>query len=111
MPQEGASSDNANVFDLPGAGHRRRDVDVVKRAFTSLQSSKGTVLERIRGLRVELEDSLRARLKIEAELKDSTRELEESREKIRRLEAELSALKGDLGTAQTMLDEIDRTLH
>ena len=111
MPQEDNASEKSSAFDLPGAGYRRRDVDVVKGAFSSLQGSKGAIVERIRGLRAELEDSLRARLKIETDLKDSNRQLAEATERIRELEAELASLKGDLGTAQTMLDEIDKTLH
>jgi chromosome segregation ATPase len=110
MPQEENES-GGGAFGEPGAGSRRRDVDLVKNAFSSLQGSKETILERIKGMRAELEDSLRARLKLEADLKDANRELAESRERVRELEAELSSLKGELGTAKTMLDEIDKSIH
>jgi chromosome segregation ATPase len=113
MPQEenGSGSADDGVLDLVGAGRRRRDVDSVKSAFKALEGSKGTVLERIKSLRRELEDSMRARLRVEADLKDTNHQLAESREKIRELEAELASLKGELGTARSMLDEIDKTLH
>ena len=113
MPQEEYTSTGVGAR-APGSsvhGHRRRDVDVVKGAFQALEGSKEAVLERIRGLRAEVDDNLRGRLQTETDLKDTSRQLAESRERIRELETELAALKGELNTAKTMLDEIDQSLH
>jgi chromosome segregation ATPase len=112
MSQEEAASGTAGAgaLDEPHVGYRRREVDVAREAFQSLDGSKDVILDRIRGLRSELEDSLRARLQTEADLKDANRRLADSNERIRELEEEMESLKDELETAKTMLDEIDRSL-